>query len=613
MVALIAYVIVLGVAALLTFQFFGGKRGGGAPGDCSRGLGFFYPAGSRGRRRPLDPFLLSMDAPQAELLSFLQETCCVLPVRGESVRMLLGPTEFFEELQKRVRAARRSIVMSALYVGDGPLARQFVACLESKVEEAARAGRPFDICLLLDHNRMNDRHNLRTLKQLLTLAHTTSGATGVDNRALVRVRLSLFQTPSRWNRLFAPFGRVKEALGVQHTKIFCFDGHDTILTGANLSDDYFSTRMDRYVLVEDNARVAAWFSDLVQTLCRMSYRVVCRNEFASGCHVNSNNDGGNTHEDKTNSNNNNNNGGGGGGRISSSGLRTSKLGDGPTLHKKSDLVVLPNTAGLDPSLQSAAFSVHATQLLEEFAARAVAAAEALPPETDCDTFLFPTVQWAGANVFHDSLVVQQLLHKAPSTTRIYLTSPYLNLYSQFVDEMLASETRYEFITASVTTNGWRGAKGFAGYIPYFYLQLERAFYYLTREYGCSDRVRVREFGVGGLTFHAKGVWFVEEEEEEEEKDAGCADACEAVGKGVKAPYLVAYGSTNYGYRSVHKDVEAEVFLFTANNALREALRNELLFLLRQVTLVTEERFVRGAQGSFQPVVSLLAQMGQDFL
>ncbi|RNF16793.1 putative phosphatidylglycerophosphate synthase [Trypanosoma cruzi] len=617
MVVLVAYLLVLAVAAFVTFRVFGNNRSGLAPGGRGCGVDFFFPEG-RQRRRPLEALLPSVDAQQAEMLSFLQETCCALPVRAESVRILPSPKRFFEELQKRVHAAKRRIIISALYIGDGPLARQFVACLEDKVAEMARSGQPLDVCLLLDYNRMHDRHNLLTLKQLLTLAHSTSGsATGIDSQAMVRVRLFLFQTPCRWNRLFAPFGRAKEALGVQHTKIFCFDDCDTILSGANLSDDYFSTRMDRYVVIEDNVHVTAWFSDLAHTLCRMSHCVVCHGEALTGHNATNNNN---------NNNNNSNNG-----DVNSNGRNMRNRSNGYTVHKKSELVILPNALGIDPSLESAAFSARAKQLLEEFAARAVAASELFSPEEEkeeYDTFLFPTLQFARANIFHDSLVVQQLLHKAPASTRIFFTSPYLNMYAPFVDEMLASETTYDFITASVNTNGWRGAKGLAGYIPYFYLQLERAFYFLMREYGCSDRVRVREFSVDGLTFHAKGVWFVESEDGTSEhtemptkggrsgmhadSDA-CANTREAEEKGIKAPYLVAYGSTNYGYRSVHKDVEAEVFLFTANKALREALRDELLFILHQSTLVTEERFVRGAQGRFQPVVSLLAQMGQDFL
>ncbi|EKF37194.1 phosphatidylglycerophosphate synthase, putative [Trypanosoma cruzi marinkellei] len=629
MVFLVAYLLVLAVAAFVTFRVFGSNRSGLASGGRGCGVDFFFSEG-RQRRRPLEELLPFVDAQQAEMLSFLQETCCALPVRAESVHILPSPKHFFEELQKRVHAAKRRIVISALYIGDGPLARQFVACLEEKVVEMARLGQPLDICLLLDYNRMHDRHNLLTLKQLLTLAHSTRGSTtGIDKQAMVRVRLFLFQTPCRWNRLFAPFGRAKEALGVQHTKIFCFDDCDTILSGANLSDDYFSTRMDRYVVIEDNVRVAAWFSDLADTLCHMSHCVVCHGEALIGHNATNSNNNNNGMNDNNNNNNNNSNNNG---DTNSNGRKTRNRSDGYTVHKKSELVILPNALGIDPSLDSAAFSTRAKQLLEEFAARAVAASELSSPEEEeekYDTFLFPTLQFARANVFHDSLVVQQLLHKAPASTRIFFTSPYLNMYAPFVDEMLASETTYDFITASVNTNGWRGAKGLAGYIPYFYLQLERAFYFLMREYGCSDRVRVREFSVDGLTFHAKGVWFVESEDGTSEQTEmptkggrsrvhaaasdACANARETEEKGIKAPYLVAYGSTNYGYRSVHKDVEAEVFLFTANKTLRKALRDELLFILHQSTLVTEERFVHGAQGRFQPVVSLLAQMGQDFL
>ncbi|KEG08748.1 phosphatidylglycerophosphate synthase [Trypanosoma grayi] len=603
MTLLAAYLVVLAVAALLTLSAFGHPAAAAA---LARGCGldFFFPTAhaSRAKVPPLDTLQSPLHAQQAEMLAFLQQTCCTLPVRAETVRILTRPTEFYEELRKRVRAARRSIVMSALYIGDGPLSTEFVACLENRVSEAVRDGQRLDICILLDHNRMHDRRNLLTLKQLLTLAHSTESATALDNNInnssgnnggdadsdasgpAVQVRLCLFQSPCRWNRLASPFGRAKEALGVQHTKIFCFDGRDTILSGANLSDDYFATRMDRYVVIEDNAYVAAWFSDLVHTLCSMSHRVVCRKAFASQ---------------------------GGSGRK-------------PTLHKKSDLVILPNTMGIDPSAESAAFSVQANHLLQEFAARAVKAAAAIPNDKSYDTYLFPTLQCARANVFHDSLVVQRLLHMAPASTHIYLTSPYLNMYARFVDELLASRSAYDFITASVHTNGWRGARGFAGYIPFFYLQLERAFFYLMREYGCADRVRVREFSVDGLTFHAKGLWFVEREDggaaaggkDHISNGNGCTNSKSEEGEVwgyVKAPYLVAYGSTNYGYRSVHKDVEAEVFLFTTNTSLREALRDELVFLLRQSTLVTEERFVHGAQGRFQPVVSLLAQMGQDFL
>ena len=46
--------------------------------------------------------------------------------------------------------------------------------------------------------------------------------------------------PPRWN----------EVLSVYHIKSYIFD-NNMIISGANLSNDYFTTRIDRYVLFED--------------------------------------------------------------------------------------------------------------------------------------------------------------------------------------------------------------------------------------------------------------------------------------------------------------------------------------------------------------------------
>ena len=59
-------------------------------------------------------------------------------------------------------------------------------------------------------------------------------------------RVSLYHTPllrGAWKALMPQ--RYNETLGLQHTKIFVFD-NSVILSGANLSDDYFTNRQDRY-------------------------------------------------------------------------------------------------------------------------------------------------------------------------------------------------------------------------------------------------------------------------------------------------------------------------------------------------------------------------------
>lgn len=67
--------------------------------------------------------------------------------------------------------------------------------------------------------------------------------------------------PSRWNEL----------LGLQHMKLYLFD-NTVIMSGANLSNDYFSNRQDRYVMIEDQ-KLANFFSDFVGKVQEFSLKV----------------------------------------------------------------------------------------------------------------------------------------------------------------------------------------------------------------------------------------------------------------------------------------------------------------------------------------------------
>lgn len=49
--------------------------------------------------------------------------------------------------------------------------------------------------------------------------------------------------------------RVREVVSVCHLKIYLFDD-DVLLTGANLSNDYFSHRQDRYILIKNTKTLA---------------------------------------------------------------------------------------------------------------------------------------------------------------------------------------------------------------------------------------------------------------------------------------------------------------------------------------------------------------------
>ena len=58
------------------------------------------------------------------------------------------------------------------------------------------------------------------------------------------------QTSISFSKISSVKGVIGEVLGVHHQKIYIFDDK-VVLTGANLSNDYFLNRRDRVLLIND--------------------------------------------------------------------------------------------------------------------------------------------------------------------------------------------------------------------------------------------------------------------------------------------------------------------------------------------------------------------------
>lgn len=52
---------------------------------------------------------------------------------------------------------------------------------------------------------------------------------------------------------------------MHHIKAHVFD-NNVLITGANLSEDYFTDRQDRCMVIQDCEPLADWFDDLISTL-----------------------------------------------------------------------------------------------------------------------------------------------------------------------------------------------------------------------------------------------------------------------------------------------------------------------------------------------------------
>jgi len=146
-----------------------------------------------------------------------------------TVMTLEDPTAYYAFLREQISNAKHSITLSALYLGSGV----HEGALMEDLRLALSAKPKLDATVILDHSRAQ-----RSSAPLAAL---------VDEFGPQRVRLLWFQMPQLRGMVSKILpGQLCEALGVYHCKFGVFD-HNVILSGANLSEEYFVNRQDRYL------------------------------------------------------------------------------------------------------------------------------------------------------------------------------------------------------------------------------------------------------------------------------------------------------------------------------------------------------------------------------
>uniref|UniRef100_A0A2K6AKL4 CDP-diacylglycerol--glycerol-3-phosphate 3-phosphatidyltransferase n=1 Tax=Mandrillus leucophaeus TaxID=9568 RepID=A0A2K6AKL4_MANLE len=171
-----------------------------------------------------------------------------------------------------------------------------------------------------------------------------------------------------------------------------------------------------------------------------------------------------------------------------------------------------------------------------------------------DTWIYPLIQMKPFEIQIDEIVTETLLTEAERGAKVYLTTGYFNLTQAYMDLVLGTRAEYQILLASPEVNGFFGAKGVAGAIPAAYVHIERQFYSEVCSLGQQERVQLQEYWRRGWTFHAKGLWLYL--------------------AGSSLPCLTLIGSPNFGYRSVHRDLEAQIAIVTENQALQQQLHQE---------------------------------------
>lgn len=134
------------------------------------------------------------------------------------MEFLANGRAFYECLVKGVHRSNRRIIMSSLYWGGG-------------VKEA-----------LLMH-LLTRREGVR-INVILDEARFTSNKNSIF---FSEPRIKCIQLASPNNYFFLP-SPIREIFGVYHSKYFIFDDQ-LVVTGANISHDYFGPRLDQYVRI----------------------------------------------------------------------------------------------------------------------------------------------------------------------------------------------------------------------------------------------------------------------------------------------------------------------------------------------------------------------------
>lgn len=170
------------------------------------------------------------------------------------------------------------------------------------------------------------------------------------------------------------------------------------------------------------------------------------------------------------------------------------------------------------------------------------------------------------------------------------TAGYFNMTSSFRRLLLntrpASGT---VLTAHPYANGFYGSKGVSGMLPDAYTHLAKMFLKKVRHEGLDQNITLKEWQrgkvneEGGWTYHAKGLWIT--------FPSSPSPGAQPTPPGMtEDPSLTVVGSSNYTKRSYELDLEANVIIATSDPGLRKRLGEEVKWLGEYAKKVDESEF-----------------------
>lgn len=295
---------------------------------------------------------------QLDSLNWLHSVAPCFPVNASKIKIIHEPSQFYETILHQCSIAKKRIVLASLYLGIGQLENALV----TQMLENVRQNPELEINILLDFTRgTRGKINAKTILMPLVKQSEKVSVSLYHTPALRGITKKL--APPRWNEL----------VGLQHMKLYLFD-KTVIVSGANLSNDYFTNRQDRYIMIEDE-RLSDFFANLITKVQEFSLQV-----------------------------------------------------------KKNEEIDLHPAWNLMP-YESARkdFEEKAKKRIFSYFTKVIQEQNGSMVEMNSDTWIFPLIEMGQLGIHHDSLVTKNLLSSSLSNSKLKLATGYFNLTDGYMD------------------------------------------------------------------------------------------------------------------------------------------------------------------------------------
>lgn len=462
---------------------------------------------------PPTPFQgTSIPSPWAGFTSQLDQIAPRFDISAGEIDVLNGPKEFYQTLKLKIRNAKTRIYLSTLYIGKTEHE------LVSTIHEALSKSPNLKVSILTDALRGTREDPEPSCASLLA-------SLVVDFPDQVEIRM--YHTPNLTGlrkRLIPK--RINEGWGLQHIKLYGVDD-EVILSGANLSSDYFTNRQDRYH-VFSSKRVTDYFARIHQAVCSISFLLQAGDSSSSASHTLT---------------------------WPSSNPAPNPLSDPKRYISAATSLLLP------------LFSPSASPLPS-------------PPDSSTAqksnatmTILYPLL--SHPPTLNTELPALTTLLSSPSLHSYTFTAGYFNPHPLITSSLLAASSNSigtsrgalgTILTASPSANGFFNSPGISGLLPPAYSHLSLRFLQRVRLANANIKLREWQRGVvgekDGWTYHAKGIWtyFSSQSPGGEDKVVG--------------PGATVIGSSNYTSRSYGLDLEVGALVVTDDEVLMGKWRKE---------------------------------------